>query len=113
MDAVRDMAECVVRTGFSDLPARAVEATRNDILDTFGTALAGSAAPGCRELVNTLHPAYAGTQASIWVHGHRVPAPEAALANSTMAHALDFDDTHDRACLHAGISVIQIGRAHV
>jgi 2-methylcitrate dehydratase PrpD len=30
----------------------------------------------------------------------------AAIINGTAAHALDFDDTHDQAVLHAGVSVI-------
>jgi hypothetical protein len=34
-----------------------------------------------------------------------VPSPAAALVNTTMAHAMDYDDTHDIAGLHAAISV--------
>ena len=36
-----------------------------------------------------------------------MPAPQAALVNATMGHALDFDDTFDRAGnIHPGISTL-------
>lgn len=36
----------------------------------------------------------------------RLPAPSAALVNGTLAHAMDFDDSHARAVLHPSASVI-------
>lgn len=106
MDAVFAMAANVAKVGYEDLSGDVIQATKNDILDTLGTAIAGSAAPGCKELVETILLTYDKPQASIWVYGHKMPAPEAALANGTMGHALDFDDTHDGAVLHAGVSVV-------
>ena len=40
------------------------------------------------------------------VHGFTAPPPLAALANSTMMHALDFDDTLDASALHTFVSVL-------
>lgn len=106
MDAVYDLARNAVDARYEDLPAPAIQASKNDILDILGTAIAGAAAPGCRETVATLLATYANPQACILLSGHKVPAPEAAFANATLAHALDFDDTHDKALLHAGVSVV-------
>jgi 2-methylcitrate dehydratase PrpD len=38
--------------------------------------------------------------------GERLPAPSAALANGTLAHALDFDDTHLPSVLHPSACVV-------
>ena len=40
----------------------------------------------------------------------RIPAPSAALVNGTLAHALDYDDTHLPSVLHPSASVVP-GRA--
>lgn len=105
-DAALLLATQAAQLPFEALPAAALQAARNDILDTLGVAIAGVDTPGCRELIATLREAYSGTQAGILCSGLRTSAPEAALANATLAHALDFDDTHDKAFLHAGISVV-------
>src|SRR4030067_2960194 len=36
----------------------------------------------------------------------KLPSPHAALVNGTMSNALDYDDTHERAHLHAGVVVV-------
>jgi hypothetical protein len=48
------MARHVCRTGYTDLPASAVESARRDILDTFGCMLGGSGSPGIEELFAVL-----------------------------------------------------------
>ena len=45
-------------------------------------------------------------QALIWGSKIRVPAHHAAWVNGMAAHARDYDDTHDAAILHAGVSVV-------
>ncbi|MBI3965652.1 MAG: MmgE/PrpD family protein [Chloroflexi bacterium] len=99
-------ARHVAQTPFEALPAVAVEATKKDILDTLGAALAGSAAAGGREVAELVADWGGAPQSTVWVYGTRAPAHHAALANGNMGHALDFDDTHDRAILHAGVTTI-------
>lgn len=88
------------------LPAPVVAAARANVFDTLACAAAGSSAPGvgpARELALE----WAGApQATILAFGERVPAHHAAWVNGTMAHARDYDDTHDAAVLHAGVSVV-------
>jgi 2-methylcitrate dehydratase PrpD len=100
------MAQFVIANGYDGLPAEAVEATKRDILDTMGTALAGSAAPGCKGVLDMVRGWKGKPESTVLVFGDRAPAPHIALVNGTMAHALDFDDTHDKAVLHAGVTVI-------
>lgn len=99
-------AACAARTRFEDLPAEAVAAAKMVLLDTLGVAVAGWNAPGCAA-VHDLAAEWGGRQEStVWVYGTRVPAPSAALANGLMCHALEFDDLHDRAHLHAFAPVL-------
>jgi 2-methylcitrate dehydratase PrpD len=90
--------------------AEARSRAANAILDTMGVALAGSIEPAARIARGTLEPAdpralglwdrrtsessdrRAAGPCSIWGTSLHVPAPDAALANGTAAHALDYDD---------------------
>lgn len=107
MDPALALAEHVYRTRFVDLPASAVVATKRDILDTLGAALGGSVAPGIAELAGLTRRWGGAAESSLWVLGGRFPAPQAALVNAAMGHALDFDDTFDRAGnIHPGIATL-------
>jgi 2-methylcitrate dehydratase PrpD len=88
------------------LPAGALAAAKANVFDTLACAAAGSSAPGVAE-VRGLVLAWGGApQAATLVFGDRIPAHHAAWVNGTMAHARDYDDTHDAAVLHAGVSVV-------
>ena len=106
MDTEFSLAKFVTSTGYEQLSPRVVNATKIDIMDTIGAALAGSVAPGCRQVVELVSEWGGKPEATILVFGTRLPSPLAALANGTMAHALDFDDTHDKAVLHTGVTVV-------
>jgi 2-methylcitrate dehydratase PrpD len=106
-DAAWPLAQHVCRTAYADLPPSAVESARQDILDTFGCLLGGSGSPGISELFAVI--SRWGGLAESWVllRGTRLPAPQAALLNASMGHALDFDDTLDTGgSIHPGVSVL-------
>ena len=89
-----------------DLTAPVIAAVKANVFDTLACATAGSSAPAVAE-TRELAVEWAGApQATILVFGEKVPAHHAAWVNGTMAHARDYDDTHDAAVLHAGVSVI-------
>ena len=106
IDSAYLLAKNAAELPFCRLSTSAIKSTRNDILDTLGTAIAGANAPGCREVARLVTENYATPQATVWGSRCKASATEAAMANGTMAHALDFDDTHDAAVLHAGVSVV-------
>lgn len=91
---------------FADLPSSAVEAARLNVYDTLACAIAGFRAPGVQEVLEVVRD-WAGKPEShvLWTD-LKVPAPNAAWINGIMAHACDYDDTHDKAVLHGGISVV-------
>jgi 2-methylcitrate dehydratase PrpD len=101
------LAQHVCRTGYPDLPASAVEAARRDILDTFGCMLGGSGSPGIGELFAVVSRWGGLAESRVLLRGVSLPAPQAALMNASMGHALDFDDTLDTGgSIHPGVSVL-------
>ncbi|MGH8068735.1 MAG: MmgE/PrpD family protein [Candidatus Entotheonellia bacterium] len=101
------LAEHVCHTSFTALPREVVIATKRDILDTLGAMLGGSIAPGIAELIGLVKHWGGREESSLLLIGVKVPAPQAALVNATMGHALDFDDTFDRAGnIHPGVSTL-------
>jgi 2-methylcitrate dehydratase PrpD len=106
-DAAWPLAKHVCRTGYADLPASAVESARRDILDTFGCMLGGSGSPGIDELFAVISRWGGIEESRVLLRGIRLPAPQAALLNASMGHALDFDDTLDTGgSIHPGVSVL-------
>ena len=106
-DPAWPLARHVCRTGYADLPASAVESARRDILDTFGCMLGGSGSPGIDELCAVASHWGGREESRVLLRGIRLPAPQAALLNASMGHALDFDDTLDTGgSIHPGVSVL-------
>ena len=101
------LAEHVCDRAYTDLPISTLDATRNDILDTFGCLLGGSGAPGIAELARVFGAWGGAPQSQVMLRQRRLPAPQAALLNASMAHALDFDDTLDHGgSIYPGASVL-------
>src|SRR6516165_12074786 len=106
-DAAWPLAQHVCRTRYADLPASAIEAARRDVLDTFGCMLGGSGSPGINELCLVIGRWGGLEESRVLLRGMRLPAPQAALLNASMGHALDFDDTLDSGgSIHPGVSVL-------
>jgi 2-methylcitrate dehydratase PrpD len=80
---------------YRDLPLDVVTTVKKAIIDTAGAGLAGSSA-NCGRIVADMTRAQGGTPAgTLWVHGDRVPATEAAFANAVMARCRELDDVHE------------------
>ena len=105
-DLAYDLAGNAVRVKYDDLPKDVVEITKKFILDTLATMIAGSSAPGCKSVVDLVKDWGGKEESTIMMYGGKVISENAALVNSMMAHAIDFDDTHDVAILHANASVL-------
>jgi 2-methylcitrate dehydratase PrpD len=106
MDEIEVLAGHVAGTEFGSLPDEAKHSSKVAIIDLIGVAIAGSAAPGCEAVLNRLKRWGGPPSSTVIAHDIRLPAIHAAFANSTFAHALDYDDTHDPAQLHATAAII-------
>ncbi len=106
-DITSIIARNIVNVEYKDLPLKTVEATKRDILDTLGVSLAASTRdPWCREVAEFVKEGGGKEEASIIAFGGKVPSWMAALANGALAHALDYDDIHDDAYVHAGVTTV-------
>jgi 2-methylcitrate dehydratase PrpD len=105
MTAMEDIAKYLVETKFEDIPQKTVEKQKDLLIDTLGVAVAGANARGVREVVEIIREIGGKEEASIIVHGGKYPSFFVAMANSLMAHSLDFDDMHERAGIHANVCV--------
>ncbi|HEY4889458.1 MAG TPA: MmgE/PrpD family protein [Candidatus Dormibacteraeota bacterium] len=86
------LAEFIARTRFADLPEVAVTAAKRLWLDSIGVAMAGSAEPLSAAITSYIREQAGPPQVSVIGQGFRTSPALAALANGTMAHALDYDD---------------------
>ncbi len=85
---------------FEDLPAPVVADCRLRLLDTLGVSIAAATLPigiAARKAGVALGT---GDEATILGDGTRNTAANAALVNGTLAHAMDFDDTHNESVMH-------------
>ena len=93
VDVVRELARNAVVTTYDNLPAQAVLMVKVALIDTLGAMIAGTTAPGCEAVVDLAREWGGKGESTIIVHGERVPAPNAVMANSTMARARELDDS--------------------
>jgi 2-methylcitrate dehydratase PrpD len=100
------LVDHVSGTCFDDLPGEVVAYCKLFLIDSLGVTFPGSRAPGCREVVDLTRAWGAASGSRVMIHGNRAAPPLAALVNSTMMHALDFDDTLDTSALHTFVSVL-------
>lgn len=96
------LADAVGGTSLND---GLIRAAREHLLDTVGIAIAASLLDTSRGIASYAE-AFGGRAESTAIGvQRRVPAPMAALVNATMAHSLDFDDTHLPSILHPSASI--------
>jgi len=105
-DALEGMIDWAIAARYEDLPAEAIAAAKRYLLNTSAAMLAGSGAPGAPEIVSQVRDWGGKPESTVAVHGLKVPAPMAALANGVMAHAMDYDDTQVGTGLHANVVVV-------
>ncbi len=106
MDAKFKFVKNFTDIKYEDLPIAAVEATKNEVLDSLATAIGGSSQPGVGELVDIIKEWGGKEQSTIIAYGIKCPAPNAAQVNGTMIHALDYDDGNPAALVHIGCTTV-------
>lgn len=107
----KQLIEHIARTGFDALDAETILCCKKLIMDSLGVVFPGSRAPGCPEIVDLLRCWQSRQGASVFLNGFSTAPPLAAMANSAMMHALDFDDTLDASALHTFVNVLPAGLA--
>jgi len=106
MDTAAAFARFTSELRYESIPREAVEVIEMHILDVLGVAIAGSAFPGNKELVELVREFGGRETSTIIAYGGKVPSIHAALANGSMANAWEFDDVYDGAPCHPACTVV-------
>ena len=102
LSAARRFARFVVELKLKDLPAPVVDKAGLLVLDTLGCCLAAARYDFGRAARATAERLGGPPESAVVGSRVRVAAANAALANATLAHGLDFDDTREDAIVHTG-----------
>jgi 2-methylcitrate dehydratase PrpD len=86
----RALGDFVSKLRLQGIPTQALGVVHTGFTDCVGTMIAGSVEDVPNLLYKALSPPPG--DASLYLTGPRVPAPEAAWINGAAAHALDYDD---------------------
>ncbi|HEV8673735.1 MAG TPA: MmgE/PrpD family protein [Methylomirabilota bacterium] len=102
----RRFARFVTSLRLDQVPPSITERTALLALDTLGCALAAATMDFGRAVIRTAQD-LGGPAESTVIGGHaKVAAANAVLANGTLAHGLDFDDTREEAIVHTGAAAV-------
>jgi 2-methylcitrate dehydratase PrpD len=100
----RRIATYIAAAGERPLPDEVADAARLCLADWIGVALGAAEEPAGRIVRETVAGWRSGGNATV-LFGGKAAAPFAALANGTLAHCLDFDDTYVKAVTHTSAPV--------
>lgn len=105
------MARFAVSTGAAALPGSARRIMLLSLLDWAAVGHAGRDEPVSRIVRDMVAEDGGSEQAGVFGLARKVPARAAALANGTISHALDYDDTHFLHVGHPSVAVVSAALA--
>ena len=91
MGVTARIAGFVADIKYEEIPSRAVEVGKTAVLDCLGVALAGSKEASAKICAQIARQEGAGGESTLFGQGFKSSALNAAFANGTAAHALDYD----------------------
>ena len=106
MSITNGVARWIIQTERDSLPAIVLDKAKKSILDTMGVAIAGSNTDVCDVILAYLETQCGNPQSHVWGTAIKTSAQLAALANGTIGHVLDYDDTSHSYIGHASVSVL-------
>jgi len=92
MGATEKIAKFIVESDFKHIPRDVVEKAKRSALDCVGAALAGVSEPVSQTITACITKLGGPSQVSVFGAGVKVSVADGALANGSIAHALDYDD---------------------
>ena len=108
MEVTRHLAQFIVNHSYSDIPSDIREIAKHTIIDTLGCCIAGytAAAEECSWIIDLVKEMGGTPESSVFMDGFKTSAPFSAMANGTMIHTIDFDDTHLVSISHFSASLV-------
>jgi len=98
----RRLARFALGLELADVPRAVVDQAQLLTLDTLGSCLASSTMDFGRAVLDTAEALGGPAESALVGRAARVGSANAVLANATLAHGLDFDDTREDAIVHTG-----------
>ena len=87
---IEELARHILESDFKAIDADTVEHAKKRIIDVVGCIIGGANAPGCKMLVDLVEEWGGREEATIAVHGIKVPAHSVAMVNSVMSRSYDY-----------------------
>lgn len=87
------LLDWISKCGSGDFPDSALKTVKNQFLTIVGTTIAGAMEDGCEEAVRLYRELGGKQEATILIHGGKIPAHDAAFVNAVMARSLDLCDS--------------------
>jgi 2-methylcitrate dehydratase PrpD len=89
--AIEELSANVLDTRFENFDQATLDNAKSRIVDVVGCLIAGANAAGNPALIDLVREWGGKGEATILIHGGKVPAHNAAMANSIMARSFDFE----------------------
>ncbi|MEU4670314.1 MmgE/PrpD family protein [Amycolatopsis sp. NPDC023774] len=103
---VQRVAEFAASVRAKGLPPQLRDDAARRVLDVLGNSLAATGERPAAAVGALVREWGGNGRATAIGSGEKLPDPSAALLNGTLAHSLDFDDTHLPSVLHPSASVV-------
>jgi 2-methylcitrate dehydratase PrpD len=111
MTLARRLAEFTASLSYDAVPSEVVASVRLRMLDIVGIALAASTRDTAPSILGMLESWGAAGECTVIGAKRTASPPLAVLANGSLAHSLDFDDTHAASITHASAVVVPVALA--
>ena len=89
--AIEALAANIIDAKYENFDKTTIENAKNRIIDVIGCAIGGANAPGNSSLRDLIKDWGGKAEATLWIHGGKVPAHNAAMLNTVMARSFDFE----------------------
>ncbi len=109
MTYAAQIADWAAGLRFTNIPEAVLADEKWRVLDILGVALAASTLPASAPVRAAALRMGAGEESRMWGYGDRTTAATAAMVNGSLAHALDYDDTHNESVVHISGPVVTTG----
>lgn len=109
--ATKELASFCVDYSLEDFGLNVLQAVKGRIYDYLAVALGGSTLSSSKMVIELAKAQGGKPESTILSHKGRVPAPNAALANGTMAHGIELDDLHNDSSTHPAAPIVSAALA--
>lgn len=105
-ESSRELAEFVSNLRYEDIEEEVIEKTKMHFLDTIGVSIAAHDQPWSQMIMELVDQFKGTSESKVMGFEGKYPAMMAALANGTMAHGIDMDDSGSEGWAHPGACII-------